>query len=670
MTATITPPSSPMSPPQVRDRPGRAPRELAALAALLVGTAVLYLWNLGATGWANDYYAAAVRSMTVDWKAFLFASFDAGGTVTVDKPPAALWVMALSGRVFGFSSWSMVVPQALMGVATVALLYAAVRRVSGPQAGLIAGAAFALTPVAAQMFRFNNPDALLVLLMVAAAYATVRAIERAGTRWLLLAGVLIGFGFLTKMGQALIVVPALALAYLLSAPTGLGRRVWQLLAAGGAIVVAAGWYVLVTVLWPAADRPYIGGSQGNSLMELALGYNGLGRIFGSSQGGAPSVGFTTNGAPPAGVEPADVTVIGFGGPAGLGRLFAAEIGDQVTWLLPAALVLFGAALWVPRRAPRTDPLRASLIIWGTWTVATFLVFSLAEGIFHPYYTVALAPGIAALAGIGGRELWQRRATWFARVTVAVTLAGTAWWAFVLLARSPEFLPWLRWVVVVIGGLAALALLLPHRVRALAAALVAAVTVTGLAGPTAYAIDRIVSPPDGIVTSAGPRAAGMPAGPPAAGSVAGVPDGSPQQSGQTGTGAANDGREPELITVGGSGPLLKADESAIALLRQAGTDWSAVTVGAQNAADLALRSNTDVMAIGGFAGSDPAPTLEAFQAHLSTGRIRYFVASSNPGNGAPGGARSTTGRSIAEWVQQHYRAQTIGGTTMYDLTSPK
>ncbi len=254
MTATI----APQRPTDPAPRPGtggpRSRAERVALAVLLAGTAALYLSDLGSSGWANSYYAAAVQAMTQSWKAFFFGSLDAGNLLTVDKPPASLWVMALSGRVFGFSSWSMLVPQALMGVGTVALLYAAVRRVSGPGAGLVAGLVMALTPVAVLMFRFNNPDALLVLLMVAAAYATVRAIEKAGTRWLLLAGALIGFAFLAKMAQAFVVLPALALAYGVAAPTGLGRRIAQLLGAGVAVVVAAGWWLAAVALWPA-ERP-------------------------------------------------------------------------------------------------------------------------------------------------------------------------------------------------------------------------------------------------------------------------------------------------------------------------------------------------------------------------------------------------------------------------------
>ena len=206
-------------------------------------TAVLYLWNLSANGWANSFYSAAVQASSQSWTALLFGSSDAANAITVDKTPGALWVMDVSVRLFGFNSWSVLAPQALEGVAAVALLYAAVRRANGPAAGLLAGTVLALTPVATLMFRFNNPDALLVLLLVAAAYCVQRAIENdSGRWWLPLAGVAVGFAFLAKMGQALVVVPGFAAAYLITAQSPLRARVTRLLAAGVALLVSAGWY--------------------------------------------------------------------------------------------------------------------------------------------------------------------------------------------------------------------------------------------------------------------------------------------------------------------------------------------------------------------------------------------------------------------------------------------
>ncbi len=322
----------------MRGRPGDPRWARPALLALLVLTAVLYTAGLSRNGWANDFYAAAVQAGSKSWKAFFFGSFDAASFITVDKTPASLWVMELSARAFGLSSWSLLLPQAAEGVASVALLHATVRRWYGPAAGLIAGAVAALTPVAALMFRFDNPDALLVLLMTAAAYGTVRAIESGRTRWLVLTGALLGLAFLTKMLQGFLVLPAFALAYLVAGPPRLGRRLLQLLAGGAALIAAAGWWVAIVQLTPAADRPYIGGSTSNSVLQLTLGYNGLGRLDGNETG---SVGFRGGAGPQ------------FSGSAGLARLFAADMGGQVSWLLPAALIGLAVLAWLSWRTLRT-----------------------------------------------------------------------------------------------------------------------------------------------------------------------------------------------------------------------------------------------------------------------------------------------------------------------------
>ena len=262
------------------------------------------------------------------------------------------------------------------------------------------------------MFRFDNPDALLVLLLVAGAYATVRAIDaasaQASTWWLVAAGAAVGFGFLTKMGQALLVVPAFGLAYLVAGPTRLRTRLLQLLAALGSMIVSAGWFVALVELWPADSRPYIGGSTTNSLLELALGYNGLGRILGGSGNGGGGGGGGNSG---------------FGGEAGILRLFTGELALEVSWLLPAALIALVALVVVTWRAPRTDRLRAAALLWGGWTLVTGLVFSFMGGTMHPYYTVALAPGIAALIGIGAWALWTRRASLVARANAGTDGCG-------------------------------------------------------------------------------------------------------------------------------------------------------------------------------------------------------------------------------------------------------
>ena len=437
---------------------GTGPRwERPALLGLLALTAFLYLINLSRNGWANDFYAAAVEAGTRSWKAFFFGSFDSASFITVDKTPASLWVMELSGRIFGVNSWSVLVPQALEGVACVGVLYAAVRRWFGPVAGLIAGLTLALTPVAALMFRFNNPDALLVLLLTAAAYTMVRALENGRSKWLVFAGLLLGFAFLAKMMQAFLVVPGFAVAYLWAGPPKLGKRIRQVLLAGAAIIVGGGWWVAIAELVPAADRPYFGGSTNNNILQLAIGYNGLGRLDGSETG---SIGGRAGGGGGGGGGG------GFGGATGITRLFSAQFGGQISWLLPAALICLAGMLWVSRRAVRTDRTRAAALLWGGWLLCTGLVFSYMSGIIHPYYMVALAPAIAALVSVGAMALWERRLGWFGRLVAAATVGVTVWWADELLSRSASWFPWLRWVIILAGVAAAASILAGPRLAAL------------------------------------------------------------------------------------------------------------------------------------------------------------------------------------------------------------
>ncbi|MDT4913770.1 MAG: hypothetical protein QOC66_2898, partial [Pseudonocardiales bacterium] len=466
-----------------------------SLAALLGLTGLLYIWGLGASGYANDFYAAAVQAGTHSWKAFFFGSFDSSNFITVDKPPAALWPMEISGRLFGFSSWSMLVPQAIEGVLSVWLLYAMVKRWFGHWAGILAGALLAITPVAVLMFRFNNPDSLMVLLMLVAGYCTTRALEAASTKWLLLAGAAMGFSFLAKGLQPFTALPALAIAYAVAAPTGLRRRLLQLLGAGVALVAGAGWWVLAVQLTPAADRPYIGGSGDNSALGLAFGYNGLSRLSGNSGGG---LGGGAN----------------FSGTSGIGRLFNSLDGGQIAWLLPTALLGLVALVVMSRRAGLTDRTRAAAILWGGWLLVTGAVLSFAGGIIHTYYTVELAPAIAALVAIGAVLLWRQRTTQGARVALAAGAVLTGLWSYALLHRTPSFQPWVGYLVVV-AAFAAAALLLV-RPGVLGRGLVVASVITGLVtlggGSAAYALDTASTAHTGATPSAGPTVSGGTGGP--------------------------------------------------------------------------------------------------------------------------------------------------------------
>ncbi len=633
-----------------------------SLIALLAGTAVLYLWGLGASGNANDFYAAAVQAGTQSWKAFFFGSFDSANFITVDKPPASLWPMELSGRIFGFNSWSMLVPQAIEGVLAVWLLHATVKRWFGHWAGILAGLLLALTPVAVLMFRFNNPDALMTLLIVAAAYCTTRAIEAAGTRWLLLAGLAMGFGFLAKGLQPFTVLPALEIAYLIAAPTSWRRRLLQLLGAGAALVVGAGWWVLAVQLTPAADRPYIGGSGDNSALGLAFGYNGLSRLSGGS-GGSPGGGGG----------------VGFDGATGIGRMFNSLNGGQIAWLLPTALIAIVALAGFTRRAPLTDRTRAAVIIFGGWLLITAAVLSFAGGIIHTYYTVELAPAIAALVAIGAVVLWRARADAFARVALAAGALVSGVWGYALLHRTPTFQSWLGYLLLIAGLAVGAALLVRPGVlgrRAVAVVATAGVVVLG-GGSAAYALDTASTAQTGSIPSAGPAASGGLGGGfggfggrrggtggfPGGGRPEGLTGGAFPNGGAPGGGAP--GGAPGARGAGAGGGA-SVSSALTTLLKKTDTTWAAAAIGSQSAGPLELATGKAVMAIGGFSGTDAAPTLAQFEQYVKDGKIAYFIGGGGGfGGGGPGGNGGSS--AITEWVAAHYPATTVGNQTVYDLT---
>lgn len=680
-----------------RGRPDDPRWARPAFLGLLLATAVLYLWNLSASGYANSFYSAAVQAGSQSWKAMFFGSLDAGNAITVDKPPAALWPMALSVRLFGLNSWAVLAPQVLMGVATVGVLYAAVRRRFSPAAGLIAGAVLALTPVAALMFRFNNPDALLALLMTVTVYCVLRALENGRTKWLVWAGVAVGLAFLAKTLQAFLILPPLAILYAVCAPVRLRKRFGQLALSGLAMIVAGGWWVAIVELWPASSRPYIGGSQNNSFLELTFGYNGLGRINGEETG---SVG---GGGGPGGGGGGG----GQWGETGLGRMFNSEVGSQISWLLPAALILLVGGMVLTWKARRTDTVRSAFVAWGGALLMTAAVFSFMAGIFHQYYTIALAPYIAALIGMGATVLWEERAKWWACALLGVSVAGTAWWGYVLLGRAPDYLPWLRWAVLV-GGLAgALGLLLAARLgRQLALAAVGLSLAASVAGPVAYTLSTVNSAHTGSIVTAGPASAGGMGGGPGGGGpgaggggagggggmqppgqqgqAPGGPQGNPQQGnpqqGNPQQGKQQQGGFPGGGTAerggmgggGGMGGLLdgaQVSAKAKKLLEADASDytWAAAAIGSQNAASYQLATGDPVMAIGGFNGSDPSPTLAQFKQYVEDGKVHYFI-----GGGMGGGMGDDSGTSskITSWVADTFKKVTVASATFYDLTQPK
>ncbi|WP_229133198.1 ArnT family glycosyltransferase [Bifidobacterium mizhiense] len=724
-----------------------------ALGVMLLAACAIFFINLTASGYANEFYSAAAQAGSVSWKAFLWGSLDSGNAITVDKPPAALWLMALSVRIFGLNSFAILLPEALMGVATTYLLYVTVRRYWGNWAGIVTGFIFMLTPVAALMFRFNNPDALLVLLMTGATHALLRSLEyvnhpfgnRKRTWWMVLAGALIGFGFLTKQLQVLLVLPGFALAFLLASPTGMVRRILDSLAAIGSMIVAAGWWVLLTVIVPASDRPYIGGSQRNSFLELTFGYNGFGRLTGSEEGSViPGHGHKGGGMPAGGGRGG-----GMWGQTGLNRLFSGEFGTQISWLAPLSFAGIVISLLIIGRAVRTDVRRASVIAFGGWLTVTWLVFSFMAGIFHQYYTVALAPALAALVAIGAFSLWIARDKLWARIVTPILIAFTAFWDFSLAGRS-QWLPWLKWAILIIGLMGALGFALDRLLRIRRLALVALVlSVVGLmAGPAAWTLYTVSQGHMGSIVLAGPSLTsgsmgggpgGMPGGAPGGGQPGGgqaggmapgnmqqqgMPggDGSPMgsyqmgqdpmnQQGQIPGGGSNSQQAPSMGSQGpgpmgqdSSGPQEESRSSGAPSMRsqrrgksgfQGGSEggrirgggllgggrssskvvamlekssdshrWAAATTGSQQAAGYQLASEKPVMAIGGFNGSDPYPSLEQFKQYVRDKQIHYYIAGEMGGH-QMGGSDAAT--QISQWVAKHYTATTVDGVTVYDLT---
>ncbi|MGK2869286.1 MAG: glycosyl transferase, partial [Mycobacterium sp.] len=451
-----------------------------------------------------------------------------------------------------------------------------------------------------------------------------------------------------------LVMPGLALTYLIAGPPRLLVRFGQLLAGLGAMIVAAGWWVLLAEFWPADSRPYIGGSENNSFLDLTLGYNGLGRLMGGDSN-TPGVGSRPDMAG-GGASP-------FGEP-GFARLFSGESGGQISWLLPAALIVLTVGLIALWRRARTDPHRAQYLAWGGWLIGTAGVFSFMSGLYHDYYTVALAPAIAALVGIGAVDLWQRRETTWAVIILAATTVMTGAWAWVLLGRTPDFVGWLRWAILAAAMLAATALVIAAlptvgrpQIRSVAAA---AAIIMALAGPLSYSIQTLTVPHTGGVVTAGPQIPGK-----------GIP-------GMSSAGSADSGR-----TAGPPGETDNEVSADVITTLSANSDsftWAAAAPGSTEAGYYQLATGLPVMALGGFASSDPAPTLEQFQDYVADGRVHYYVESTGLGlpKGAgdsgkaltpPGADGSTEAERIEDWVKREFTPVTVGDVTLYDLTEP-
>jgi 4-amino-4-deoxy-L-arabinose transferase-like glycosyltransferase len=689
------------------------------LAAVVVVAGVLNLWGLSINGWANTYYSAAVRSMTTSWHDFLFASLDKTGLMTVDKPPLALWVQALSARIFGFHPLSILVPQALMGAVAAALTYDVTRRRFGRGAGFAAGIALATTPIAVAMSRHNNPDELLVLCCVAALWFAVRALEDGRTRWLVWCGVCVGLGFETKMAVALFVVPGIALAYFWVAPRGRLAAVRQLGAGGVALaVVGLAWPLLVT-LTPAADRPWISGTADNSIWSLIFNYNGVGRVTG--QTGAPGTGVGGGGGGGGGA---------FGGATGVFRLLSSGLGDQAGWLLGFAIVA-GLGVLVASRLRRADPRTGWLIAVGGAFLVSAVVFSYASGIFHPYYVSFLAPFTAMLIGAGvGEALGGGRV---ARVAVPAAIVAGAVTELVVLGNLSGDLSWARPLIIAAAGVSAilLAVQLSPRVRAVVVGVGLAAL---LAAPATWAAETIGHATASTFPAGGPTSAqnggfGGPGGggfgrggsgrgrfafpgggrggaggfaPGGGGGFGAGGSGSASGSGSAGSGVQGLFANPQSSTgtfrrrsfgfggagggagfggggggFGGGGGAFGGDTTSLTAAAQYAKTHGGGAVGVESqssAAAAILASNANVAGLGGFSGRESTVSAQWLAMEVRTGRLRWILADGQGGFGGgfggPGGDTrqgSEAALAIAEQVGRKVTISANGtSVTMYDL----
>jgi 4-amino-4-deoxy-L-arabinose transferase-like glycosyltransferase len=632
------------------------------LGGLIVLAALLNLWGLGRNGFANDYYSAAVRSMSLSWHNFVFASADPSGVMTVDKPPLALWVQALSVRVFGYHPLSMLVPQALMGIASVVLAYDLVRRRFGRTGGFVAGLALALTPITVAISRHNNPDALLVLCCVAALWCTVRALEDGRTRWVVLAGVCVGLGFETKMLVALVVVPGIALAYLLVAPRGRLRALRQLLAGGVAMALVGGAWPALMALTPASQRPWISGTSDNSIFSLIFEYNGLGRVDGQA-GGPPGAG-GGGGAM-------------FGGSTGPLRLLNSALGGQAGWLLGFALVS-AIGLLIATRLRRADARSGWLVAVGGAFATTAVLFSFASGIFHPYYVSLLAPFAAALVGAGAAQMLGGGRG--ARILAPLALAGGVVTELIVLGDYPGQLTWLAPVLIAACALAAIALVVASSRRA---RLIAASVGIGalLLAPSVWAVDTLGHATSGTFPEGGPAnvqsaggggfgarggfggpggagaraAAGGPGGAvgPAlfgaggeagASSVGQPPQGAAGGAETTGGGAGTAPGGPGLaggwFTGGGfgggafGGPMGngRTITRAVSYVKRHGGGTIAVS-SQSSAASAIIASGAKVAGIGGFSGRESDVSASWLAQRVSSGAIRWVLVEATGSQGS-------------------------------------
>ncbi len=568
--------------------------------------AVGYGWGMAAAS-IEPFYGAAARSMSESWHDFIFAAFDPAGTVTVDKLPGALWVQALSLRIFGFHIWAVVLPQVVEGVLTILVLYRAVRRLAGPAAGLTAAAVLAVTPITVLLSRGNVSDSLLILLLVLAADATSAALLTGSRQQLLLAGAWVGLAFQAKMIQAWLALPALAAAYLLAAPAARLRTRCAHVALAGlvTVVVSLSWMTAVSLV-ASQDRPYVDGSPNDSVYTQVFEYNGLNRLTGNwaSIAGPPSP--LVIAAKESG-QLLNAETIGI--KASWHRVLAGPFAADSGWLLPAAVAGALGVLISRRRQGRRDPLRAAVVLWGGWWLVLAVFFSVGTYL-NSYYVAALVPAVAALSGTGLAACGPRPWTARVRLTVAAAVLGCVGYGAYLMSGTVTGPVVLTVVALVIAASAAAQVLLPASGRGGQLTAVAFAGTAVLLLPAAASVSCVI------------RGLG--------------PFDTPFESSKT---AHNN------QALAAAGPTLTRVVQQLELQTSPGdallgTDTSGL------AANYILYSGREVLPIGGYLGNVPAPTLATLRADISRGYVRVFVLPVSPAGPDP----------RVQWIESHCTRQ--------------
>ena len=614
--------------------------EKMTLPILLIATGALYLFGAMHNDMANSYYAAAVQAASQNWTAWLFGSLDAANYVSIDKPPLATMIMGLSARLFGFSSFSMLLPSVLAGVGSVWLLYSAVKRQFGFTSAIISAVTLMLTPVAALMFGFNNPDAILAFMLTTSGYAFLRSLEgRRPLLWLGLAGLFTGLAFNTKMLQGLMVLPAMVIVYLAFAKPPIVTRFLHLMFAGVITTVSTLWWSVLVWLTPSGNRPWVGSTNDNSIWSLIFGYNGFGRLLGNRGGGGggtpPSGGMAIaspggmGGGAPSGGHGHGGT--GFGGQTGIFRIFNNDFGPNIVWLLVLALASGGLLLWILHKTPRTNRGRAAVIFWILWLIIHIVIFSMTSGVIHPYYVVVMAPAVAALVGIGVPFLWgayvrRKSYAWILPMLVGVTAAI----AIIILSYAGT-MTWLMWMVGILGavGMAGLLVNLYTPKRWLQNLAIITSVAACMTAPVVYTLSTSNVTHTGSIPTAGPSSTAM---------------------------------------QGSNNEKSQADSALVQYLlqNQNGATWLVAVDSANESAAIQLTSGQPVMAIGGFNGSDTQLTLEQFKQLVADGKLKYYAASSHGHGGGPNGGNS----EITNWIKKNGKVVNYGGSdvTLYELSA--